>query len=78
MFLNKGIYLPADRSSTYLNLVALVPDGVRLDQRDSHAVAGRQTEMDLLGSIAELLTPASHYRVYHSASVLGRAGECGE
>lgn len=72
------VLLSVDCSASNLDLVAALPHRLHLDQCHFDAPAGRETQMDLLGSRPELCTAAGHNRLYDHLAVLRRAGECGE
>lgn len=66
------------RFSTYIHLIVAVFDRIHLDSGNIDANAGRTSQMDSVGFIAQFHASFGNYCVHNYSTVFGRPSECGK
>lgn len=66
------------RLSSYIHFVVAVFDRIRMDCGHSDVDAGRTSQMDSMGFIAQFYTSIGNYCVHNYPTVFGCPSECGK
>lgn len=68
-----SVHIPAD-----IHPSVAVHNGIRMDCIHIDVNVGRPTQMDPLGSIAQLYIAFGHHCIYDSITLFGGTGQCGK